>query len=106
MLEVTDAAFEEQVLKAELPILVDFWADWCGPCRMIAPIVEEIASEYEGRLVVGKMDVTANPDTPGNLGIMGIPTLILFKDGEEVERVVGFRPKEDLEEAILPHLSQ
>jgi thioredoxin 1 len=104
VLEVTDKSFEENVLQAEVPTLVDFWAAWCGPCRMIAPIVEELAEEYDGRLQVAKMDVDANPQTPGQLGIMGIPTLILFKDGEEVERMVGFRPKEALEDVLLSHL--
>jgi thioredoxin 1 len=104
VLEVTDKSFEEDVLQAEMPTLVDFWAAWCGPCRMIAPVVEEMAEKYEDQLQVAKMDVDANPQTPGQLGIMGIPTLILFKGGEEVERVVGFRPKEALEEVVLPHL--
>jgi thioredoxin 1 len=104
VLEVTDKSFEEDVLQAEAPTLVDFWAAWCGPCRMIAPVVEEIAEQYADQLQVAKMDVDANPQTPGQLGIMGIPTLILFKNGEEVERVVGFRPKEALEEVILSHL--
>ncbi len=102
--EVTDDTFETQVLQAADPVLVDFWADWCGPCRMIAPAVEAIADEYEGRLRVAKMDVDTNPETPGGLGIRGIPTLILFKGGAEIERFVGFRPKEALIEALLPHI--
>lgn len=101
---ITDQTFEEEVLKAQLPTLVDFWAEWCGPCRMIAPVVEEIAREYDGRLRVVKMDVDANPAVPARLGIMGIPTLILFKDGMEVARVVGYRPKRALQEMIEPHL--
>mgnify|MGYP006287093121 CR=1 FL=1 len=104
VLEVTDKSFEEDVLQSEVPTLVDFWAAWCGPCRMIAPVVEEIAETYDGRLQVAKMDVDANSQTPNQLGIRGIPTLILFKGGEEVERMVGFRPKEALEEAVLSHL--
>ena len=104
MLEVTDATFEKEVLGAKQPALVDFWAAWCGPCRMIAPTVEELAEEYDGRLLVAKMDVDANPSTPGRLGIRGIPTLILFKNGEEVERLVGVRPKAALVEAIESHL--
>ena len=104
MKEVTDATFENDVLKSPLPTLVDFWAEWCGPCRMIAPIVEEIARDYEGRVQVVKMNVDANPRTPTRLGIMGIPTLILFKDGREVDRVVGYRPKRALEEFLLAHL--
>ncbi len=104
MQEVTDKTFEAEVLQGDLPTLVDFWAEWCGPCRMIAPIVEEIATELEGRLKVVKMNVDENPATPARLGIMGIPTLILFKDGTEVARVVGYRPKKDLLAAIEPHL--
>lgn len=104
MKEVTDATFESDVLNSPLPILVDFWAEWCGPCRMIAPIVEEIARDYNGRVQVVKMNVDVNPQTPARLGIMGIPTLILFKDGREVDRVVGYRPKRALEEFLLAHL--
>ncbi|MBC7227697.1 MAG: thioredoxin [Thermoflexales bacterium] len=104
MKEVTDATFEDDVLKSPLPTLVDFWAEWCGPCRMIAPVVEEIARDYSGRVQVVKMNVDLNPQTPARLGIMGIPTLILFKDGREVDRVVGYRPKRALEEFLLSHL--
>ena len=104
MQEVTDKTFETEVLQGDLPTLVDFWAEWCGPCRMIAPIVEEIAAELEGRLNVVKMNVDENPATPSRLGIMGIPTLILFKGGVEVERIVGYRPKKELLTTIEPHL--
>ena len=103
-LDVTDAEFEEQVLQASVPTLVDFWATWCGPCKMIAPVVEQVAYEYDGRLQVLKMDVDSNPSTPSRFGIMSIPTLILFKAGEAVERVTGYRPKEALVEQLLPHL--
>lgn len=104
MLQVEDANFDEVVLKADLPVLVDFWAPWCMPCRMMAPTVEEIAREYQGRLIVAKMNTDENPSTPGKFGIMGIPTLILFKDGKEVERVVGVRPKQALIKQFATHL--
>ena len=89
---VTDAEFEASVLKSEQPVLVDFWADWCGPCKMIAPIVEDIAGEFGGKAKILKMDVDANPRTPQSLGIMSIPTVILFKGGRPVERTIGYRP--------------
>lgn len=104
LLEVTDATFESEVLNADQPTLVDFWADWCGPCKMVAPVVEEIAAEYDDQMKVAKMDVDSNQQTPANYGIRGIPTLILFKDGEEAARIVGFRPKEAMMEEITPHL--
>jgi thioredoxin 1 len=93
---VTDEVFESQVLQASAPTLVDFWADWCGPCKMIGPVVEEVAAEYAEKLRVAKMDVDENPKTPQSLGIRGIPTLILFKDGVEAKRIVGYRTKEAL----------
>ncbi|MCP4541905.1 MAG: thioredoxin [Chloroflexi bacterium] len=102
--EVTDETFEEKVLKAKKPVLVDFWAEWCGPCKAIAPAVEAIADEYKDRLQVAKMDVDTSTKTPGGLGIRGIPTLILFKGGAEVKRIVGNRSKEKLIEELLPHI--
>jgi len=104
ILEVTDSTFESEVLQAEEPTLVDFWAAWCGPCKMVAPVVEEIADEYSDQLQVAKMDVDNNRDTPAQYGIQGIPTLILFKDGEEAARIVGFRPKDAMVEELIPHL--
>ena len=101
---VTDGNFQAEVLEAEQPVLVDFWAEWCGPCRMVAPVVEEIANENVGRLKVAKMDVDQNPDTPRMFGIMGIPTLILFKQGKAAERIVGFMPKAQLMKRIEPHV--
>jgi thioredoxin 1 len=92
-LHVSDAEFPQTVLESKTPVLVDFWAEWCGPCRMVAPFVEELANEYAGKVVVAKMDTDANPQTPMKYGIMGIPTLIIFKDGREAERIVGAVPK-------------
>src|SRR3977135_1210243 len=89
---VTDSEFESVVLKSEIPVLVDFWATWCGPCRMIAPIVEQISGELGTTVKVMKMDIDENPSTPMSLGIMSIPTVIIFKDGKPAERTVGYRP--------------
>ena len=101
---VTDESFQSDVLEATEPTLVDFWAEWCGPCKMIGPIVEEIAGEYPEKLHVLKMDVDTNPKTPQSLGIRGIPTLILFDGGVEVKRIVGFRTKEALVEELQPYV--
>jgi thioredoxin 1 len=94
---ITDDTFEEVVLNADVPAMVDFWAPWCGPCRMVAPIVEDLAKDYDGRAVIAKLNTDENVETASKLGIMGIPTLILFKGGEEVGRVVGFAPRQTLE---------
>ena len=102
---VTDETFNQEVLKSDTPTLVDFWAVWCGPCRMVAPVVDEIAREQAGKLKVMKLDVDENQNTAMAYGVMSIPTLILFKNGQPVERIVGFRPKGDMEKKILPHLS-
>lgn len=101
---VTDETFKEQVLKSSLPTLVDFWAIWCGPCKMVSPLVDEIARENEGKLKVMKLDVDENEQTAMQYSVMSIPTLILFKDGKPVERIVGYKPKGDLAKKILPHL--
>jgi thioredoxin 1 len=92
-LELTDANFDELVLKTDKPVLVDFWAVWCGPCRMVAPVVEELSKEYEGRAVIGKVDVDSNPNISARYGIRNIPTLLVFKDGEIVDKHVGVAPK-------------
>jgi len=97
---VTDSTFETMVLKSEVPALVDFWASWCAPCRAIAPIVDEMAQEYSGRIRVTKMNVDDNPATPGRYGVRGIPTLILFKGGKVVDQLVGAVPKNQIKELI------
>jgi thioredoxin 1 len=102
---VTSDNFETEVLGSEKPVLVDFWAEWCGPCRMIAPIVDQLSTEYDGKMRVGKLDADAFPEILQRYGIMGIPTLILFKRGQPVERIVGFQPKEQLEGKIKRHFN-
>lgn len=96
----TQGNWDEEVLRAGTPVLVDFWAVWCGPCRMIAPIVEELAAEYDGQVKVGKLNVDENPELAGRYGVMSIPTLLVFKGGEPVERIVGFMPKRDLKQRL------
>jgi thioredoxin 1 len=102
--EITDGNFESEVLKSSVPVLVDFWAGWCAPCRALAPTVEAIADEYQGRVKVGKMDVDANGTTSFKFNIRGIPTLLLFKDGQVKEQIVGAVGKEVIAKAIDKHL--
>ena len=96
IVHVSEATFDAEVLSSELPVLVDFWVEWCGPCKMIAPILDELATEYEGRLKICKVDVDANPGIPEKFAIHGIPTLIIFKDGNAVETKVGALSKSQL----------
>ncbi|MCI0395652.1 MAG: thioredoxin [Chloroflexi bacterium] len=103
---ITDDAFQKEVLESDKPVLVDFWAEWCGPCHMIAPHVKQIAAEYSNVLKVTKMDIDENPATPGIYRIMSIPTLMLFKNGEAVARITGARPKDRILAEILPHLEK
>jgi thioredoxin 1 len=101
---VTDQDFEAEVINSPTPVLVDFWAEWCGPCRLIAPAVDQISAEYAGRLKVVKMNVDENPEIPIRFGIQGIPTLLLFKGGQVVEKIVGAAPKPALLARIKPHV--
>lgn len=102
---ITDDTFETEVIQADKPVLVDFWATWCGPCLMIAPILKEIAAEYADQMTVAKMDVDMNPATPVKFDVRGIPTLILFKGGQALERISGYMPKDRLLDKLTPHLN-
>ena len=97
---VTDATFEAEVLQSELPVMIDFWADWCAPCKMVAPVVEELAGDYDGKIKVANVDVDANPEIAGKYGIRSIPTMLFFKDGKPVNQVVGAVPKQVLQERL------
>jgi len=100
VLNLSDNSFETDVLKSETPVLVDFWASWCAPCKAISPVVDGLADEYDGKVKIGKLNVDENPATPGKYGVRGIPTLILFKDGKVVDQVVGAVPKNQLESLV------
>ena len=104
-IEITDANFGE-IIKSDKPVLVDFWAEWCGPCKMIGPVVEELAADYEGVAIVGKMDVDANAQVPMQFGIRSIPTLMIFKNGELVDKVVGAVPKAVLNQKLAAQLAE
>lgn len=103
-LALSTADFESKVLQSEVPVLIDFWAEWCGPCRAIAPFVEQIASEYDGRAKVFKVDVDNEPELAGRFGVMSIPTLLVFKDGQRVGQLIGAVPKQKIAELIDRHL--
>ena len=100
ILELSDASFESDVINSDVPVLVDFWAPWCGPCRAVAPIVEEISEAYDGKIKVGKLNVDENPSTTMKFGIRSIPTLLVFKGGEAVEQIIGAVPKGEIEKAV------
>jgi thioredoxin 1 len=102
---ISDAAFEQEI-RGDTPVLVDFWAEWCGPCRMVAPVLEQIATEQSGKLKIVKLNVDENTETPMKFNVTGIPTMILFKDGKMVERIVGFMPKPQLLNKLQPHIGQ
>jgi thioredoxin 1 len=100
LLHVTDGNFEPEILKSDIPVMVDFWAPWCGPCHIISPILEELAKEYGGKVKLAKMNVDENPATPSRYGIRGIPTVILFKDGQIFDQIIGAVPKSKVEDMI------
>ncbi|HTY39313.1 MAG TPA: thioredoxin [Bacteroidota bacterium] len=104
-IEVTDANFKSEVLDSTTPVLVDFWAEWCGPCKMIAPVVEQLAKDFDGKLKVGKVDVDSNQQTSMQFGIRSIPTLLIFKNGRVVDQIVGAVPKQALADKVTKHLN-
>ncbi len=100
ILEVTDDSFDSEIIDSDMPAMVDFWAEWCGPCKMVGPVVEELANEYKGKIKIAKMDVDQNRDTPAKFGIRNIPTLILFKGGEVSKTIIGAQTKSSIEEEL------
>ncbi|HZD93368.1 MAG TPA: thioredoxin [Candidatus Sulfotelmatobacter sp.] len=105
ILEVTDGNFDQEVLKSDQPVMIDFWAAWCGPCKALAPVVDEVATAYSGKVKVGKMDVDSSPVTPQRYGVRGIPTLLIFKGGQVQEQIVGYVARDVIEKALNKHVS-
>ena len=104
VLEFSDGKFDSEVLQASEPVLVDFWATWCAPCKALTPVIDEVAAEFDGKVKVGKVNVDDNPETPGKYGVRGIPTLILFKDGKVIDQLVGAVPKSQIQDLIKKNL--
>lgn len=104
VIEINDDNFKQVMSEAKVPVLVDFWADWCGPCKMIAPVIEEIAEQFEGKIMVGKLNVDANQTMPSAFGVISIPTIVLFKNGEELDRSIGYKTKDELNSFINNYL--
>lgn len=100
VVNLTDDSFEQEVLKSDIPVLVDFWAEWCQPCKMVRPLVHELAEEYQGKMKFAEMDVDASPDVPGNYGVMSIPTIMIFKSGKPVSTIIGAQPRENFKKNI------
>lgn len=104
MKEITDATFKEEVFESDIPVVVDFWATWCGPCKMVAPVMDELDKQYEGKIKFTKLNVDDNPSTSMQFGIASIPTIMVVKDGKVVQKVVGFRPKADFESVLKNYI--